>query len=76
MLKTHVPVPGAKVLAGEKPIGPANQAITYPLVEFSRLQVKSSVGPGTFKASFGPPLIVRAPGYSDEFVHYVLSSAL
>jgi Heterokaryon incompatibility protein Het-C len=72
--QTHAPVPGAQVFKGAVLVGPANQPISHPLGEISRLQAKGRAGLETFKASFGPHLIVRAPGYSDVLVHYILSS--
>jgi hypothetical protein len=72
--RTHQPAPGAEVLVNGKPLGPANRPITHPLIAVAPLRAKSRLGLETLPASFGPILIVRAPGYSDEIVHYVLSS--
>lgn len=74
--RTHQAVSSAEVLMNGKLLGPANRPITYPLNAVAPLRARSRLGLETFPASFGPMLIVRAPGYSDEIVHYVLSSAL
>lgn len=73
---THQPVPSAQVLMNGQAVGAANRPITYPLNAVAPLRARSRLGLETLPASFGPILIVRAPGYSDEIVHYALSSAL
>lgn len=73
---THQAVPGAQVLMNGQTLGPANYSITYPLKAVAPLRPTTRLGLETLPASFGPIMIVRAPGYSDEIVHYVLSSAL
>lgn len=74
--RTHQAVAGAEILVNGKPIGAANRPITYPLNAVAPLRARSRLGLETLPASFGPILIVRAPGYSDEIVHYMLSRAL
>lgn len=74
--RTHQAVSSAEVLMNGKLLGPTNRSITYPLNAVAPLRARSRLGLETLPASFGPILIVRAPGYSDEIVHYVLSSAL
>ncbi|PYT96583.1 MAG: hypothetical protein DMG38_23230 [Acidobacteria bacterium] len=71
--RTRQPVAGAEVLVNGKSLGPANRPITYTLNAAAPLRATSRLGLETLPASFGPILIVRAPGYSDEIVHYVLS---
>lgn len=68
-------VPGARVLAGGKLIGAANQPIRFPLSAITPFRPSGRAGLETLAASHGPPLIVQAPGYSDALVHYAISSA-
>jgi hypothetical protein len=70
--QTHQPVPTAEVFMNGKAVAPANRPMTYQLNAAAPLRTKGRLGIETLPASFGPPLIVRAPGYSDEIVHYVL----
>ena len=62
------PVAGATVLVADRIIGPANAPLTYSF------PVPAPVGPPPLAAPsvvmLGAPMIVRAPGYSDELVHY------
>lgn len=73
--QTRRPVPGAEVLVGGKPIGPANQPIKFPLNAVAPFRPSVRTGVETLAAGHGPPLIVRAAGYSDALVHYAISSA-
>lgn len=73
--RTGQAVPNAEVLMNGKPLGPTNRPITYSLGPVSQIHPRTSKGMTTLPAAFGPILIVRAPGYSDELVHYVLSNA-
>ena len=65
-----------QLAATEVVIGNANSPLPYTLKELGALQPRRRVGPTiqseSLPASFGSPLIVRAPGYSDQFVHYVI----
>jgi hypothetical protein len=72
---TRQPVPSAEVFVNGTPVSPANRPMTYQLNATARLQPRGRLGIETLPASFGPPLIVRAPGYSDEIVQYVLRNA-
>lgn len=74
--RSHQAVAGAEVLVNGKSLGPANHPITYTLNAAAPLRATSRLGLEILPASFGPVLIVRAPGYSDEIVHYVLSNKL
>jgi hypothetical protein len=73
--QTRQTVPGAAVFIGTKLIGPANQPINLPLSATAPFRPSGRAGVETLAAVHGPPLIVRASGYSDALVHYAISSA-
>jgi hypothetical protein len=65
-----------QLAATEVVIGAANRPLPYTLKVLGTLQPKRRVGvtiqAEALPASYGSPLIVRAPGYSDQLVHYVI----
>jgi hypothetical protein len=65
-------------VATSTPVGDANRPIVNVVREVGPIQVKRRIGTEirteTLPASYGPPLIVSAPGYSDELVRYVFGN--
>ena len=65
-----------QLAATEVVIGDANRPLPYTLKVLGTLQPKRRIGVAiqaeTLPAFYGSPLIVRAPGYSDQLVHYVI----
>lgn len=71
---THQPAAGAQVLMNGSPISSANQTIAYAPTPLAPLRTTNRLGVQTLAQAVGPIMVVRAPGYSDEIVHYVIAS--
>ena len=67
------PVPGATVAVAGRVIGPANLPLSYKLTPPPPLANRSGAAPSD--VPLGPPMIVAAPGYGDELVHYYVVPA-
>lgn len=66
------PVPGATVAVAGRVIGPADSPLSY---KFPPLPVANRSGAAPSDVPLGPPMIVAAPGYGDELVHYYIVAA-